>query len=173
MRRAWVGALLVLGMLFLVTAACSQGAYPVDFFPEMHYSQAQRAQEPVRLLPPEGSVPQQGAELSYTSDQYRELVNPVPVTEAGLERGATLYQVNCSMCHGSQAKGDGTVGDFLVANGYGRPPNLTASPTTERTDGEIFGIITNGIFVMPRFKNLLSEEERWLVINHLRTLHQP
>ncbi len=167
-----------LGMMALLLGACSRasypqrvGPYPLDIFYEMHYSIAQRSQEPPRLYPAVGSVPVQGAEIRYPADQYKGLLMPADINQdpKAVARGQTLYQVNCSMCHGLQATGDGKVRDFLVKV-YGPPPDLTAPTTVQRTDGEIFGIVTNGVFVMPTFKNLLTEQERWQVVRYLRTL---
>ena len=175
-----------LGMMALLLGACSRasypqrvGPYPLDIFYEMHYSVSQRSQEPPRLYPAVGAVPVQGAELLYpaNSEEYKNLAMPTGIKEdlEAMARGQALFQVNCSMCHGLQAKGDGKVRDFLVKV-YGPPPDLTAAGTLElpgparRTDGQLFGTITNGVFVMPTFKNLLSAEERWQVVRYLRTL---
>ena len=39
--------------------------------------------------------------------------NPVPADQTSLARGAELFQINCSVCHGLGGKGDGTVATFL------------------------------------------------------------
>jgi mono/diheme cytochrome c family protein len=167
---------LCLGVLFILTLGCARnaypqraGAYPVDIFAEMHYSQSQRSQEPDRLYPPKNSVSVAGAEIRYAPDQYPALETPEDLV-LDLNQGKTLFSVNCVMCHGPQGRGDGAVGNFLESNGYTRPPDLTGPMTVQRTDGEIFGIVTNGIFVMPKFSNLLSQEDRWQIIHHLRSL---
>ena len=174
-----VGVLVVgLGLVALALGACSRasypqrvGAYPLDIFYEMHYSPSWRTQQPDRLAPPLGAVPVQGAEVRYSIEQSKPLVMPATVLHdpQALEKGQALFQVSCSQCHGPLAKGDGRVQPFLKAV-YGSPPNLTAPTTVGRTDGEIFGIITNGIYVMPIFRNLLTEEQRWQVVRYLRTL---
>jgi len=38
------------------------------------------------------------------------------------------------------------------------------------TDGELYWKITHGVGKMPSFAGALTDEERWLVINHLRSL---
>ncbi|SVA68605.1 uncharacterized protein METZ01_LOCUS121459, partial [marine metagenome] len=43
--------------MVLITTACAQGTYPVDFFPEMHYQDSYHSQQPPRLDIPIGSVP--------------------------------------------------------------------------------------------------------------------
>ncbi len=178
-----VGVLLVgLGLVALALGACSRasypqraGAYPLDIFPEMHYSLSQRAGQPDRLAPPLGAVPVQGAEVRYSIEQSKPLAMPAAVRQdpKALQQGQALYQVNCAQCHGPLAQGDGRVEPFLKAPVYTSPPNLTAPTTALRTDGEIFGFITNGVYVMPTFRNLLSEEERWQVVLYLRALQRP
>ena len=151
-------------------AGCARGSYPVDVFPEQHYQQSYKIQEPPRLDKPADSVPITGAPVPFDPLNAKALVNPLPQNADVLARGKEVFRVNCAMCHGPQAQGNGTVGNFLVEGGYIRPPNLTAPATTNKTDGEIFSIVTNGIVVMPQFKNLLSENDRWSVIEYLRTL---
>ena len=177
---AW-GVAAGLGLLALLLAACgrssypqSAGSYPIDIFYEMHYSPSQRTQQPDRLAPPVGAVPVQGAEVSLPAAQYRDLAMPVSIARSpqALQRGQELFRVNCSMCHGPLAKGDGPMRQFLIKN-YAPAPDLTQPLTVRRTDGEIFGIMTNGGFVMPKFRNLLTEEERWQVVRYLRTLQPP
>ena len=147
----------------------STGSYPADVFTEMHYQQSFRSQESPRL-DSAGAVPVTGGEIAYTTEGYATLANPVPKTPQSLARGAELYRVNCSQCHGLQAKGNGKVGDILVANQYSRPPDLTAKVTADKSDGQIYGIVSEGLFVMPKFKLLLSPEDRWLIIQHVRQL---
>ncbi|MSQ13767.1 MAG: c-type cytochrome [Dehalococcoidia bacterium] len=162
-------ALLATGCRRLTGSFPGTGSYPADVFTEMHYQQSFRSQESPRL-DSAGAVPVTGGELAYTTEGYATLTNPVTKTPQSLARGAELYRVNCSQCHGLQAKGDGKVGDALVANQYTRPPNLTAKMTADKPDGQIFGIVSEGLFVMPKFKLLLSSEDRWLIIQHVRQL---
>ncbi len=169
-RRTKGLALAVIALLALVIAGCTKGTYAVDIFPEMHYNPSTRIQEPPRRAPPEGAVPITGKEVVFGFEQARDVPNPLPRTQAVLERGAELYRVNCAMCHGSQARGDGAVGDFLVRDGYSRPPDLTADITQNRADGEIFLLVTNGILVMPEFKNMVAEDDRWSLVHYLRFL---
>jgi mono/diheme cytochrome c family protein len=83
-----------------------------------------------------------------------------------------LYQANCVACHGESGKGDGPVGLTL------RPPpaDLTqhAVPGVH-TDGQLFEWIGQGYpgSVMPGFEGRLTEEERWHIVNFMRTLAPP
>jgi len=96
-------------------------------------------------------------------------VNPIPPTEASLAQGKMLYQANCLPCHGVTGLGDGPAGLFLNP----RPADLQQHMIPGvHTDGQIFDWITSGYpgSVMPAFANKLSEEERWHVLNFIRTL---
>ena len=166
-------AFVAIALVALVVTSCTKGTYQVDLFPEMHYQQSYRGQEPPRLMPHPDAVPITGKEVQFASAQAAQVApNPLPASREVLERGSEVYRINCSMCHGVTAQGEGPVGDALVRNNYLRPPNLMAGATQSKTDGDIFYIVTNGIFVMPEFKNLLGEDDRWSVVHYLRFLAQ-
>ncbi len=142
----------------LAAFGCSQGSYPVDIFYEMHYQQSHKAQEPPSLSAPASSVP-----------WY-----PPPVSTAFTD-GQHLYVVNCSMCHGDAAAGDGPVVQMLKED-YGYrpvidPPDLTDNPV----DNIVFTISsTTRVFgpdsVMPPFGKLLSEAERLAIAEYVDSL---
>jgi len=93
--------------------------------------------------------------------------NPVPADQASLARGSELFQINCSVCHGTGGKGDGTVASFL----QNRPADLTSPAVQFLSDGAIFLTITNGIpGFMPALNENLTVRERWDVVNFVRTL---
>ena len=174
---------LLVGVLVLVTAGTSclakSGTHaPIDWAAEMHYSQSYRAQEPPRLVSPSGAVPFKFAsdtreftrEPATSPAEYSDLTNPITRTAASSAATAEMFRVNCSMCHGTEGLGDGRVSAFLKAYDYVAAPNLTADGTVAKSDGDIYGILTNGINVMPTFKNLLSPSDRWLLVDYIREL---
>lgn len=165
----------------LVAVGCSRGTYPFDYFYEMHYQQSYSSHEPPRLSPPESAVPTTGKELPLTPEDVAELTNPLlqDGVRLGVEEGERLFATNCAFCHGDEGRGDGPVLSTMIDK-YGYqlklPPDLTAIGALP--DGEIFAIITNrdvvfpGVegWVMPQFGRLLSAEERWALVNYIRTL---
>ena len=157
-------------VLGLVLAGCTKGTYAVDIFPEMHYNQSFKRQEPPRLDPPAGAVPITGREVALDFATAVDTANPLPVTQEVIEGGAELYRVNCSICHGIEGLGDGTVGVMLERDGYIRPPALIRDATQGQPDGQLFYTITNGVVVMPRFGPLISEDGRWSIVHYLRYL---
>ncbi|MCH8101807.1 MAG: cytochrome c [Chloroflexi bacterium] len=167
-RPAWlIAAIAVLG---IAAAGCfpKTGTYPIEIFTEMHYSQAFRSQEPPRLDAVRGAEVFVGLgteeTLALTLTQEREYVPAV---------ASDLYAVNCSVCHGAGGRGDGPVAIFLTTPeltkdgvAYGAPPDLHKSRERLARD-VLFGIVSSGINVMPRFELLLSEEDRWDIVNYV------
>ncbi len=98
-----------------------------------------------------------------------ELTNPYPPTEESLALGRALYAENCLPCHGAIGLGDGPAALSL------RPPpaNLQVHMVPGvHTDAQVFEWITGGYpdSQMPAFADVLSEAERWHVLNYIRTL---
>ncbi|HEY7040851.1 MAG TPA: CopD family protein [Methylomirabilota bacterium] len=82
--------------------------------------------------------------------------------------GEALYRAHCATCHGPGGRGDGPGGAGLP-----KPPaDLTAAHAAQHTVGDMFWWLTHGIPAagMPPFGSVLSEEERWDLINFIRTL---
>ena len=169
--RLAVGVALV--ALALVAAGCipkTGSNAPLDWASEMHYSQTSRSQEPPRLAAPVGAVPVTGREIQRSVVEWAAVPNPAPDSPEALVVGAELFRINCAMCHGLEGRGDGPMAPIFLDSGYLAPPDLTGPITSGRTDGDIFGVVTNGILVMPKFRQLLSPEERWLIVRHVRAL---
>lgn len=175
--------LLAIAVAGVALAGCSRGSYPIDFFSEMHYNQSYKIQEPPSLSAPADSVPITGREVAYTLGEAAGLVNPVAATPATLQQGQVLYQVNCAVCHGATGLGDGPLKQRLEAAGYPRPPaDLTISGAVAGSEGGLaFLVITNGFagafglpsdqFLMPPFGKLLTAEDRWTLVNYLRSIN--
>jgi mono/diheme cytochrome c family protein len=123
---------------------------------------------------PQGSVPITGVAVpawvvSYrphpaTIDSMSGLVNPHPPSAASLENGRKYYQINCTVCHGAAAAGNGPALRFGVP-----APSLLTDVTRNRTDGYLFGIMRNGRGLMPNY-NRIEEGDRWDVVNYIRAL---
>ena len=93
--------------------------------------------------------------------------NPVVADEISISRGKTLFELNCVMCHGATAEGNGPV-SALLAN---KPANLTSIITQSKSDGALFLTLTNGVDGrMPPMVENLNVRDRWDVINYIRTL---
>ena len=168
---------LLLGVVLLFAAflaGCANGTYPLDIFYEMHYQQSYQVHEPPRISVPEGAVPITGRQLSTAE-------NPIP--DQRVEEGARLFVTNCAFCHGITGKGDGPVLQVMrdkynypqsnPTNDYTITPDLTDDFVVDQPDVGIYAWITGGVTVMPSFDKLLTVEERWLLVNYIRTLQEP
>ena len=176
-RLAGAGRLPIFALIVLLSglaASCANGTYPLDFFYEMHYQQSYASHEPPRLSPPAGAVPTTGRPVFETE-------NPIPGQR--VEEGARLFEANCVFCHGPTGNGEHpdlqgpVLRSMRVKYDYGTEatpytitPDLTADFVKAQNDLAIFGWITNGVTVMPSFDKLLTVEERWLLVNYIRTL---
>ena len=60
-----------LSVLIVSMLGCSTGTYPIDIFPEMHYQQSYKIQEPPSLSAPPGSVPISGGEVLFGISRCR------------------------------------------------------------------------------------------------------
>ena len=113
-----------------------------------------------------------GAVIVYSLSNWsapakaRKLQNPVPETAESIASGKMVYTQRCASCHGEKGDGKGEkAGDLSL-----EPTNFTdAHETSLSTDGELFWKISEGHRPMPRFKDKLSENERWDLVNYIRT----
>lgn len=99
-------------------------------------------------------------------------INPIAPSVESITVGEALYQANCLSCHGAQGKGDGPVG--LTLNP--RPADLTIHTIPGvHSDGQLFSWVSGGFpgSVMPAFGTQLTDEERWHIVNYIRTLAAP
>ena len=91
--------------------------------------------------------------------------NPVPSDDKSVAVGKEVYVHQCLSCHGDKGHGDGPASKDLNP----RPHDLGAPNVAAQTDGALFWKITEGKKPMPSFEKLISEDERWHVINYVRT----
>jgi putative copper resistance protein D len=93
--------------------------------------------------------------------------NPVAATPASIAAGEGVYRAHCQTCHGIAGAGDGPAAFTLRP----RPADLRVHMAAGHTDGQLFFWVTEGFAgtAMPAYKNTLSEEERWHVVNFIRT----
>lgn len=118
-----------------------------------------------------GSIPRHHvAMMSGIPAPYDHLRNPLPRTRATVERGATVYEVNCASCHGATGAGDGAAGQNLSP----RPGNLAwlAQMPLVQWDPFMYWTVAEGGAqfgtAMPVFKDGLSKDDIWAVIAYIQ-----
>lgn len=92
--------------------------------------------------------------------------NPVAADARSLASGKTLYSKECLDCHGATGKGDGKAAKDLEK----KPGDISLPILWDQTDGELFWKLTSGSKPMPSYEKSLTEEQRWDVVNYMRTL---
>lgn len=121
----------------------------------------------MRLQQPAGTVPRTGGELVVAREAYAARKNPIPSTPASIANGKKLFDIYCTPCHGATGKGDGPVTPRFIP-----PPDLANPVVQGRTDGHMSYYIGYGGAIMPAYGEALSVQERWDIVNYIRTLAQ-
>ena len=105
--------------------------------------------------------------LGDTAEVFPNMKNPITDKAASASRGEKLFVNNCAKCHGLSGNGYGTVAHSFTT----WPRQLWVwNNTGEETDGYLFWFITNGRSDMPPFGLILSENNRWDLINYIKTI---
>ena len=165
--------LLVLIATFSISCMDKSGlqqtnTYPVEIFSEMHYSQAYKSQEPPRLEPAKSSVV-----FQKSSDETLVISkNKIIYDELSAEN---LYRINCSMCHGINLDGNGSVAKYITSkNGIDpyekSPPNLiesAKSDTYPNIKSMVLFIQDSGKGPMPKYSKLLNESEIYEIVSYI------
>jgi copper transport protein len=163
------------GMAILLAGSLPRPGYPDGYFAwaleELTYRLPMRQMRPVMSL---GLLIVIGIVLGYIvgahthaplSQSDASAANPVPSTQQSIDTGRMLFMNNCIQCHGETGRGDGPLASTLPI-----PPANLYQHIPYHPDQFFFGVMTKGLSgVMPAFENVLSETDRWNILNYLRS----
>jgi mono/diheme cytochrome c family protein len=96
------------------------------------------------------------------------LENPLPYSNASLERGARAYGYYCIQCHGPNADGNGTVGQSFTP----LPADLASPSTISQKDGELYAKVRLGFKRHPVLFSTVSARDGWAMILYLRSVRR-
>ena len=101
--------------------------------------------------------------------QARKLKNPYPPSAETLAAGNEVYTKHCRNCHGALGDGKGEkAAELSIA-----PGDFTdRSKMEELSDGELYWQISKGRRPMPAFADKLNEQQRWQVVDYIRTFEK-
>lgn len=100
-------------------------------------------------------------------EEYKNKVNPIKGDESLKMVGLRNFNRHCVSCHGKKGVGDGVMSKSMKLN----PGDLTTAEFQEYTDGEIYYLSFVGIDNRPDFMKLIpDEEEKWAIVNYVRSL---
>lgn len=178
----WVMGLALAGTVALHWLLGTDPTQPnSEFMPEMvrslpydSFSRHPLLPDQRTMQPPEpGTIARGQMPLHYLAtpeDALRagkELANPLLGKDnRWLPRGAQVYVHHCQVCHGPGGQGDGPV---ATAARLGRWP-LVDDKVAKMKDGQIFHILTYGKDKMASYAGQLSRDDRWAVIQFIRSL---
>lgn len=97
------------------------------------------------------------------------LVSPYLIEPLTLPQGQEVYTIYCASCHGHQGKADGIGTKDLKV----KPLRFQDKKVSSQTNGAIFWKIREGRGDMPSFKDRLSEEQKWQMVEYIRDISKP
>lgn len=83
---------------------------------------------------------------------------------ARAQDGASTFKAKCAACHGTDGKGDSSMGKALKVR------DLSSDDVQKQTDAELTDVTTNGKGKMPAYKGKLTDDQIKQVIAYIRTL---
>ena len=139
---------------------------------------ASQRNTPSARLPVEGTISFSGEDKAFnlpypypnTPEGYEaagaELMSPIASSEENIAAGAILYGQMCTQCHGAEGKGDGAIS----RNGHiaGIPDYSTK--LKDLPEGKMYHTLQYGKGLMGSHASQLSQKERWLIIEYIKTL---
>ena len=103
--------------------------------------------------------------------QYRQLRDPLSDSSDNLHTGMEHFADHCATCHANDGSGDTSFGKGL----YPKPPDMRKKETQNKSDGELYYTIENGIRLsgMPAFGEehaKAGDMETWDLVLFIRHL---
>jgi len=101
--------------------------------------------------------------------RYESLKSPLAPGSVNLQEASGHYVEHCAACHGNNGKGETKFKGIM----YPRPPNLLSEDTQEKSDGELYWIIKNGVrwSGMPAFGEPGDDDgHAWKIVAFMRHL---
>ncbi|MCK6617111.1 MAG: cytochrome c [Cyclobacteriaceae bacterium] len=103
-------------------------------------------------------------------ESAKNVKNPTDKTDKeNISISKSLYSKHCQSCHGKEGYGDGPKAKELK----GDVGDFSTAKFQSQTDGALFYKMSKGRDDMPAFdKKIPDAEDRWLIVNYIRTLKQ-
>ncbi|MBP7347021.1 MAG: cytochrome c [Sediminibacterium sp.] len=193
MRLKSLYTAILIGSTVALMSSCSAGGDDAgyEYAPNMYHSfgyepLAQEAdkpntinpngmnmREPVKNTVARGQMDFAKYAFSVSNESYEAsagLKNPVATSPEVIAEGNTLYNINCTPCHGDKGLGDGTI----VADGkFPPPPSYDSDRIKTTPDGKLFYSIRYGKNLMGAYGTTMTPEQIWKVVHYIRTVSGP
>jgi mono/diheme cytochrome c family protein len=101
---------------------------------------------------------------------YRQPRNPIMPSPENIRAGMEHFSDHCATCHSNDGSGQTLFGKGL----YPKPPDLRAAGTQNKSDGELYYTIDNGVRLsgMPAFSEVHTTAQTWRLVLFIRHLPQ-
>ena len=170
-----------LTVLIMSITSCFDPSKPnYQYFPNMYesvgyktYQESDAFPNGIQAqLPAEGSVPRgwQPYEYEDSNEGYESaklnLKSPLVNNEENLKNGKKMYDIYCSVCHGSKGDGQGILMErekFLGIPSYA---------DRDITEGSIYHVLMHGINLMGSHAGQVDDEERWQIAQYVLKLRE-
>ena len=172
---------ITLFVLIMSITSCFDTSKPnYQYFPNMYesvgyktYQESDAFPNGIQAqLPVEGSVPRgwQPYEYEDSNEGYESaklnLKSPLVNNEENLKNGKKMYDIYCSVCHGSKGDGQGILMErekFLGIPSYA---------DRDITEGSIYHVLMYGINLMGSHAGQVDDEERWQIAQYVLKLRK-
>ena len=170
---------IILFLLVIMLTSCFDPSKPnYQYFPNMYesvgyktYQESDAFPNGIQAqLPVEGSVPRgwQPYEYEDSNEGYESakanLKSPLIQNDENLKNGKKMYDIYCSVCHGSKGDGQGILMErekFLGIPSYA---------DRDITEGSIYHVLMYGINLMGSHSGQVNDEERWQIAQYVLKL---
>jgi len=98
--------------------------------------------------------------------KYKSMANPLKGKGDADNVGKMLYAKHCKSCHGATGLGDGAKASSMKT----KINSLKDGKFQAQNDGEVYFESFVGRDEMPNFEKKIPEEDRWALVNFIRTL---
>ena len=121
-------------------------------------------------IPVEGTIPRGWEPYDYpdSNEGYEmakaNLLSPIEISDFNISQGKELYEIYCSVCHGS--KGDGQ-GILMTREKFLGIPSYADRDITE---GSIYHVLMYGINLMGSHASQVDQDERWKISQYVMDL---
>ena len=165
-RQKFMLILSILVIAGILVSACST-SQPAPTATETQVEE-EHEEEAEHMDDEDEHLPEEHEEGGHTvSDEAAAVPNPISASDESMASGGEIFATNCALCHGETGEGDGPAASALAVP----PADLHEDHVQVLTDGALFYIISHSEpeSPMPAWEDILSEDERWHVVNFLRT----
>lgn len=122
-----------------------------------------------------GDTTRIGKEAEDISWTHFNPPTPPKFTPELVARGKKIFEANCAACHGMEGNAQGLCSAFIVPHPRDFTKGIFRFKTTPGdempTDQDLFRTVSCGLHGtgMPPWRYILSEDDRWAVINYVKT----